>query len=116
MADLDSGFEEPMDEIVSLNLVISRKNKKIQEDEIKLNELDSLVDSLMKQIKRFKVQENKLNYELSQSKRMIYKLKSENRDLELEEVSQSQLNRTKKKTEYVVKKEEGERSRIIDCL
>ena len=54
-------------------LIISWKNKLIQEQDSKINQLDCLVENLMRQILRFRTQEKMLKDEQFKTKTMITK-------------------------------------------
>ena len=106
------------DELQNLNLVIAEKNKTIHEQESKLNELNVLVEGLMRQILRAKTNERRLIHENSQSQRYIETLKKENQILKsksktykaavvkLCEIKQNK-NQTKTKTQNKMKNKQN---------
>ena len=69
------------DELQSLNLNIAEKNRLILEQECKINEMDVLVEKLMKQILRHKLQERRLNNNLCHVQAQCRKLQEENKRL-----------------------------------
>ena len=73
----DISFENKLE----TNLILAEKNKLICEQEYKLSRLDRLVEVLMCQIQRFKLQEKRANHELSQSQCLLKQSQDENKKL-----------------------------------
>ena len=70
----DLNSDEFGDPLTKLNITLAERNRIILEQEKKIHQLDSLVESLLGQVQSFRVLERKFKYELNQAHKSINKL------------------------------------------